>query len=197
MSPNCNASTSKTLNQARNLTYPYLQAQGQSATPSPYAHIQAPGVIRNEDKGMSLRLLIKKYPILVNNTLYLDHLDPRCLSSAKLTFMFHIEVHLPNGEDENDDEETVQKNSKKTPKASKEAKGNYTACKNNYSWEVSITVNKDMNISQFQSLIFSGCDKHYQDISEGLKKALFQGELQCTGWIQSQKGFQKKKMTLK
>ncbi|KAG0146158.1 hypothetical protein CROQUDRAFT_657793 [Cronartium quercuum f. sp. fusiforme G11] len=132
---------------------------------------------------MSLRFLIKKYPVLVNNTLYLDHLDPRCLSSAKLTFIVHIEVHLPNGEDEDDDEATVQKNSKKTPKASKEAEGNYMTYKNNHPWEVSITVNKDMNISQFQSLIFSGCDKHYQEISEGLKKALFQGELQCTGWI--------------
>ncbi|KAG0145847.1 hypothetical protein CROQUDRAFT_658095, partial [Cronartium quercuum f. sp. fusiforme G11] len=53
--------------------------------------------------------------------------------------------------------------------------GNYMTYKNDHPWEVSITVNKDMNISQFQSLIFSGCDKHYQDISEGLKKALFQG----------------------
>ncbi|KAG0144505.1 hypothetical protein CROQUDRAFT_659952, partial [Cronartium quercuum f. sp. fusiforme G11] len=73
MSPNHNASTSKTLNQARNLTHPYLQARGQPATLSPYAHIQATGgrfqsnnffpptqdpisatnqtkVIRNEDK---------------------------------------------------------------------------------------------------------------------------------------------------
>ncbi|KAG0139945.1 hypothetical protein CROQUDRAFT_665808 [Cronartium quercuum f. sp. fusiforme G11] len=123
MSPNRNASTSKSLNQARNLTHSYLQARGQPATLSSYAHIQAPGgrfqsinfffpptqdsisatnrtkVIRNEDKGM-------------------------CLSSAKLTFIVHIEVHLPNGEDEDDDEATVQKNSKKTPKASKEAKGN-------------------------------------------------------------------------
>ncbi|KAG0145065.1 hypothetical protein CROQUDRAFT_659141 [Cronartium quercuum f. sp. fusiforme G11] len=107
--------------------------------------------------------------------------------------MVHIEVHLPNGEDEDDDEATVQKNSKKTPKASKEAEGNYTTYKNDHPWEVSITVNKDMNISQFQSLIFSGCDKQYQDISEGLKKALFQGELGCTGWIRSQKGFQKKR----
>ncbi|KAG0150806.1 hypothetical protein CROQUDRAFT_652059, partial [Cronartium quercuum f. sp. fusiforme G11] len=104
-----------------------------------------------------------------------NHLDPRCLSSAKLTFIVHIEVHLPNSEDEDDDEATVQKNLKKTPKASKEAKGNHTTYKNDHLWEVSITVKKDMNISQFQSLIFSGCDKHYQDISEGLKKALFQG----------------------
>ncbi|KAG0139193.1 hypothetical protein CROQUDRAFT_101994 [Cronartium quercuum f. sp. fusiforme G11] len=43
MSPNHNARISKTLNQAKNLTHPYLQAQGQPATPSPYAHIQAPG----------------------------------------------------------------------------------------------------------------------------------------------------------
>ncbi|KAG0139703.1 hypothetical protein CROQUDRAFT_666123 [Cronartium quercuum f. sp. fusiforme G11] len=91
--------------------------------------------------------------------------------------MVHIEVHLPDGEDEDDDEATVQKNSKKTPKASKEAKENYTTYKNNHPQEVSITVNKDMNISQFQSLIFIGCDKHCQDISQGLKKALYQGEL--------------------
>ncbi|KAG0150128.1 hypothetical protein CROQUDRAFT_652842 [Cronartium quercuum f. sp. fusiforme G11] len=108
-------------------------------TSSPYAHIQAPG-----------RLFIKKHPILVNNTLYLGNLDPRCLLSAKLTFMVHIEVHLPNGEDENDDKPTVQKNAK-TPKASKEASGNYTTYKNDYPWEVSITVKNDMNISQFQS----------------------------------------------
>ncbi|KAG0139604.1 hypothetical protein CROQUDRAFT_666275, partial [Cronartium quercuum f. sp. fusiforme G11] len=63
---------------------------------------------------------------------------------------------------------------------------------NDHPWEVSITVNKDMNISQFQALISSGCDKHCQDISQGLKKALFQGELRCTGWIRSRKGFQKK-----
>ncbi|KAG0146766.1 hypothetical protein CROQUDRAFT_656941 [Cronartium quercuum f. sp. fusiforme G11] len=142
MSPNCNASTSKSLNQARNLTHPYLQARGHPATLSPYAHIQASGdsisttnqtkVIRNEDKGMSLRFLIKRYPALVDNTLYLDHLDPRCLLSAKLTFMVHIEVHLPNGEDEDDDEATVQKNLKKTPKASKEATGNYMTYKNDH-----------------------------------------------------------------
>ncbi|KAG0140754.1 hypothetical protein CROQUDRAFT_664773, partial [Cronartium quercuum f. sp. fusiforme G11] len=42
MPPNCNASASKTLNQARNLTHPYLQAQDQPATLSPYAHVQAP-----------------------------------------------------------------------------------------------------------------------------------------------------------
>ncbi|KAG0139605.1 hypothetical protein CROQUDRAFT_666276, partial [Cronartium quercuum f. sp. fusiforme G11] len=124
------------------LTHPYLQARGQPATLSPYAHIQAPGgrfqsinffpstqdslsatnrtkVIRNEDMGMSLRFLIKKIPCF-------DHLDPRCLLSAKLRFMVHIEVHLPNGEDEDDDEATKQKKSKKTLKASKEAEGNYT-----------------------------------------------------------------------
>ncbi|KAG0146473.1 hypothetical protein CROQUDRAFT_516945 [Cronartium quercuum f. sp. fusiforme G11] len=105
MSPNRNASTSKTLNQARNLTHPYLQARDSiSAT-------NRTKVIRNEDK---------------------DHLDPRCLSSAKLTFMVYIEVHLPNGEDEDDDEAAVQKNSKKTPKASKEASGNYTTYKNDH-----------------------------------------------------------------
>ncbi|KAG0144154.1 hypothetical protein CROQUDRAFT_660326 [Cronartium quercuum f. sp. fusiforme G11] len=64
--------------------------------------------------------------------------------------MVHIEVHLPNGEDEDNDEPTVQKNAKKTPKASKEAKGNYMTYKNDYRWEVSITVKNDMNISQFQ-----------------------------------------------
>ncbi|KAG0140755.1 hypothetical protein CROQUDRAFT_664777 [Cronartium quercuum f. sp. fusiforme G11] len=69
------------------------------------------------------------------------------------------------------------------PRCDAIAFGNYTTYKNDHSWEVSITVNKDRNISQFQSLIFSGCDKHYQDISEGFKKTLFQGELQCTGWI--------------
>ncbi|KAG0139383.1 hypothetical protein CROQUDRAFT_101621 [Cronartium quercuum f. sp. fusiforme G11] len=64
--------------------------------------------------------------------------------------MIHIEVHLPNGEDEDDDEATVQKISKKTRKASKEANGNYMTHKNDHPWE---------------------------DISEGLKKALFHGEL--------------------
>ncbi|KAG0141897.1 hypothetical protein CROQUDRAFT_663227 [Cronartium quercuum f. sp. fusiforme G11] len=91
--------------------------------------------------------------------------------------MVHIEVHLPNGEDEENDEPTGQKNGKKTPKASLEAFGNYMTYKNDHPWEVSITVNNDMNISQFQSLIFSGCDKHYKDISKDLKKTLFQGEL--------------------
>ncbi|KAG0140414.1 hypothetical protein CROQUDRAFT_665229 [Cronartium quercuum f. sp. fusiforme G11] len=65
--------------------------------------------------------------------------------------MVHIEVHLPNGEDEDDDKPTVQKNAKKTPKASKEASGNYMTYKNDHPWEVSITVENDMNISQFQS----------------------------------------------
>ncbi|KAG0143353.1 hypothetical protein CROQUDRAFT_661347, partial [Cronartium quercuum f. sp. fusiforme G11] len=85
------------INQTRNISHPYLQARAQSTTSSPYAHIQAPG---------------SRF-----------HLDPRCLSSAKLTFMVHIEVHLPNGEDEDDDKPTVQKNAEKTPKASKEASG--------------------------------------------------------------------------
>ncbi|KAG0147403.1 hypothetical protein CROQUDRAFT_656137 [Cronartium quercuum f. sp. fusiforme G11] len=58
--------------------------------------------------------------------------------------MVHIEVHLPNSEDEDDDKPT-------TPKASKEAKGNYMTYKNDHPWEVSITVKNDMNISQFQS----------------------------------------------
>ncbi|KAG0139649.1 hypothetical protein CROQUDRAFT_666182 [Cronartium quercuum f. sp. fusiforme G11] len=62
--------------------------------------------------------------------------------------MVHIEVHLPNGEDEDDDKPTVQKNAKK---ASKKAFGNYTTYKNDHPWEVSITVKNDMNISQFQS----------------------------------------------
>ncbi|KAG0140413.1 hypothetical protein CROQUDRAFT_665227 [Cronartium quercuum f. sp. fusiforme G11] len=36
MSPNCNASTSKTLiNQARNISHPYLQARAQPTTSSP------------------------------------------------------------------------------------------------------------------------------------------------------------------
>ncbi|KAG0145502.1 hypothetical protein CROQUDRAFT_658567 [Cronartium quercuum f. sp. fusiforme G11] len=65
--------------------------------------------------------------------------------------MVHIEVHLPNGEDEDDDKPTVQKNAKKTPKASKEASWNYTTYKNDHPWEVSIPVKNDMNISQFQS----------------------------------------------
>ncbi|KAG0147905.1 hypothetical protein CROQUDRAFT_655483 [Cronartium quercuum f. sp. fusiforme G11] len=65
--------------------------------------------------------------------------------------MVHIEVHLPNGEDENDDKPTVQKNGKKTLKASKEASGNYMTYKTDHPWEVSITVKNDMNISQFQS----------------------------------------------
>ncbi|KAG0146003.1 hypothetical protein CROQUDRAFT_657953 [Cronartium quercuum f. sp. fusiforme G11] len=64
MLPNHNTSTSKTLiNQARNISHPYLQAQAQSTTSSPYAHIQAPRaqasksatnqakVVRNEDEG--------------------------------------------------------------------------------------------------------------------------------------------------
>ncbi|KAG0151341.1 hypothetical protein CROQUDRAFT_651153 [Cronartium quercuum f. sp. fusiforme G11] len=79
------------------------------------------------------------------------NLDPRCLSSAKLTFMVRIEVYLPHSEDEDDDKPTVQKNAKKTPKASKEASGNYMTYKNDHPWEVSITVKTDMNISQFQS----------------------------------------------
>ncbi|KAG0146442.1 hypothetical protein CROQUDRAFT_657434 [Cronartium quercuum f. sp. fusiforme G11] len=65
--------------------------------------------------------------------------------------MVHIEVHLPNGEDEDNEEPTVQKNTKKTPKASKEAEGNYTTYTNDHPWEVSIKVKNDMNISQFQS----------------------------------------------
>ncbi|KAG0148003.1 hypothetical protein CROQUDRAFT_655355 [Cronartium quercuum f. sp. fusiforme G11] len=65
--------------------------------------------------------------------------------------MVHIEVHLPNGEVEDDDKPTVQKNVKKTPKVFKEASGNYTTYKNDHPWEVSITVKNDMNISQFQS----------------------------------------------
>ncbi|KAG0150717.1 hypothetical protein CROQUDRAFT_651964 [Cronartium quercuum f. sp. fusiforme G11] len=65
--------------------------------------------------------------------------------------MVHIEVHLPNGEDEDDDKQTVQKTAKKTPKASLEASGNYMTYKNDHPWEVSITVKNDMNISQFQS----------------------------------------------
>ncbi|KAG0143392.1 hypothetical protein CROQUDRAFT_661282 [Cronartium quercuum f. sp. fusiforme G11] len=65
--------------------------------------------------------------------------------------MVHIEVHLPNGEDEDDDKPTVQKDAKKTPKASKESSGNYMTYKNDHPWEVSITVKNDMNISQFQS----------------------------------------------
>ncbi|KAG0152106.1 hypothetical protein CROQUDRAFT_650160 [Cronartium quercuum f. sp. fusiforme G11] len=65
--------------------------------------------------------------------------------------MVHIDVHLPNGEDEDDDKPTVQKNAKKTPEASKEASGNYTTYKNYHPWEVSIIVKNDMNISQFQS----------------------------------------------
>ncbi|KAG0144544.1 hypothetical protein CROQUDRAFT_659876 [Cronartium quercuum f. sp. fusiforme G11] len=56
--------------------------------------------------------------------------------------MVHIEVHLPNGEDEDDDKPTVQKN---------EASKNYMTYKNDHPWEVSITVKNDMNISQFQS----------------------------------------------
>ncbi|KAG0144377.1 hypothetical protein CROQUDRAFT_660047 [Cronartium quercuum f. sp. fusiforme G11] len=44
MSPNCNSSISKALsNQARNLTHPDLQAQGQPTTLSPNGHIQALG----------------------------------------------------------------------------------------------------------------------------------------------------------
>ncbi|KAG0149654.1 hypothetical protein CROQUDRAFT_653503 [Cronartium quercuum f. sp. fusiforme G11] len=62
-----------------------------------------------------------------------------------------LEVHLPNGEDEDDDEPTVQKNAKKAPKASKEVKGNDMTYKNDHPWKVSITVKNDMNISQFQS----------------------------------------------
>ncbi|KAG0144153.1 hypothetical protein CROQUDRAFT_660321 [Cronartium quercuum f. sp. fusiforme G11] len=65
MLPNHNASASKTLiNQARNISHPYLQAQAQPTTSNPYAHIQAPRtqasrsttnqakVVRNEDEGM-------------------------------------------------------------------------------------------------------------------------------------------------
>ncbi|KAG0142322.1 hypothetical protein CROQUDRAFT_97684 [Cronartium quercuum f. sp. fusiforme G11] len=49
-------------------------------------------------------------------------------------FSSDIEVHLPNGEDEDEDDDkpTVQKNGKKTPKASKEAEGNYTTYKNDH-----------------------------------------------------------------
>ncbi|KAG0144456.1 hypothetical protein CROQUDRAFT_660025 [Cronartium quercuum f. sp. fusiforme G11] len=65
--------------------------------------------------------------------------------------MVHIEVHLPNGEDEHDDKPTLQKNVKKTPKASKEASGNHQTYKNDHPREVSITVKNDMNIFQFQS----------------------------------------------
>ncbi|KAG0142287.1 hypothetical protein CROQUDRAFT_662711 [Cronartium quercuum f. sp. fusiforme G11] len=65
--------------------------------------------------------------------------------------MVHIEISLPNGEDEDDDKPTVQKNVKKTSKASKKTSGNYMTYKNDHPWEVSITVKNDMNISQFQS----------------------------------------------
>ncbi|KAG0143665.1 hypothetical protein CROQUDRAFT_660930 [Cronartium quercuum f. sp. fusiforme G11] len=65
--------------------------------------------------------------------------------------MVHIEVHLPMDEHEDDDKPTVQKNGKKTPKASKEASGNYMTYKNDHPGKVSITVKNDMNISQFQS----------------------------------------------
>ncbi|KAG0146550.1 hypothetical protein CROQUDRAFT_657183 [Cronartium quercuum f. sp. fusiforme G11] len=65
--------------------------------------------------------------------------------------MVHIEIHLPNGEDEDDDKPTVQKNGKKTPRASKEASGNYMTYKKDHPWEVSIKVKNDINISQFQS----------------------------------------------